>query len=88
MAKKLTEKSQTSARKRLVEELFYDFNRSRAQVYMINFVRGIFFGLGSVLGGTLVVAILVWAMSFFVDLPAIGDSIESIQQTIESNPSL
>jgi len=56
-------KPETEARRKLIEELFQDFNRSRVQVYKMNFVRGLFFGLGSVLGGTILVAIVVWMLS-------------------------
>lgn len=51
----------------------------------MNFVRGIFFGLGSVLGGTVVVALIVWAMSFFVNIPWIGDTVQNTQQKIENS---
>lgn len=85
VTRKIKKDSETGARKSAIEDLFYDFNRSRAEIYKLNFIRGIFFGLGSVLGGTLVVAALVWALSFFVSLPGIGDTAKDIQQTLESN---
>ena len=75
--------NERGARQSLVEDLFNDFNRSRAEVYKMNFVRGIFFGLGSVLGGTVIVAFIVWIMSFFVQLPVIGNPVENVQQTIQ-----
>ena len=62
----------------------YDFNRSRAEIYKMNFVRGIFFGLGSVIGGTLIVALILWLLSFFIDIPGIGHSVQQLQQTIQS----
>lgn len=84
--KKVTDKAKVDgergARRAILEDLFYDFNRSRTTIYKMNFLRGIFFGLGSVLGGTIVVAILVWLMSLFVDIPGIGDSIRQIQEVI------
>lgn len=71
--------SENSARRRVVEELFYDFGRSKAKVFWINFVRGIFFGFGSVLGGTIVVAIALWVVSQFIDwFPFIGGFIQQI----------
>lgn len=78
------EDNERSARHKVLEELFYDFNRSRAQIFRMNFFRGIFFGLGSVIGGTIVVAIIVWVMSFFVSVPGVGDSVRQLQETIES----
>lgn len=93
MVKKLARKvatrvnvdNENGARKRLIEELFYDFNRSQAQVYWINLVRGIFFGFGTVLGGTLLVAIVVWLLSQFVDwFPFIGDFIQQIINSVQA----
>jgi hypothetical protein len=89
MVKKAVENIKTDnergARQSLIEDLFYDFNRSRAEVYKMNFIRGIFFGLGSVLGGTILIALLAWALSFFVDIPGIGNSIQQVQQSIQND---
>lgn len=82
-AEEIKKGNERGARENMLEELFDDFNRSRIQIYKMNFVRGIFFGLGSVLGGTVVVALIVWLLSFFVDLPGIGDSLNDVKQTIQ-----
>jgi hypothetical protein len=77
--------NENSARKVVLEDLFYDFNRSRAQVYRMNFIRGIFFGLGSVLGGTIVVALLIWVLSFLVGFfPSLSDFFNGVTDTIQS----
>ncbi len=68
----------------MLEELFNDIYKNRIRIYKINFVRGIFFGLGSVLGGTVVVALVVWILSFFVNIPGIGSSLQDAQNKIES----
>jgi hypothetical protein len=81
---KLKSDNERGARQAILEDLFYDFNRNRHQVYVMNFVRGIFFGFGSVLGATVVVAILAWILSLFVDLPGIGQSIQNVQHSIQS----
>ncbi len=87
--KKFTRKvkgdQEKGAREKLIEELFNDFNRSRFEVYKMNFVRGIFFGFGSVVGGTIVVALFVLMLNLFVDLPGgVGNFIESVQHSIQS----
>jgi len=80
---KLAKDNERAARLTVLEDLFYDFNRSRAEVYKMNFVRGIFFGLGSVLGGTVVITIMVWILSFFIQIPGIGQPLEQFQQSIQ-----
>lgn len=83
MADKLKSNNERDARRNLIEELFYDLHRSRRQVYGMNFVRGIFFGVGSILGGTLVVAFVLWLLSWLVDLPGgVGDFVEYIMSVV------
>lgn len=77
--------NENGARKAILEDLFYDFNRDRKEVYFFNFIRGLFFGVGSVLGGTVFVALVVWILSFLVDIPGgIGDFIQYIVNTVQS----
>jgi nitrate reductase NapE component len=72
------------ARRKVIEELFNDYYNDRRSIYRVNFFRGIFFGLGSVLGATVVVAFIVWLLSFLIGLPGIGNTIEQAQKSIES----
>jgi hypothetical protein len=85
VAKKVKQNNENGSRVSIIEDLFYDFNRSKAEVYKMNFVRGIFFGLGSVLGGTVIVALAIWILSLFVQLPGVGQPIEQFQKTLESS---
>lgn len=87
MASKLTEtvavNNERGARRQLIEELFYDFNHSKAQVYWMNFTRGIFFGFGTILGGTVVIALLVWLLGQFAGFPFVGEYIRHIVDVIQ-----
>lgn len=75
--------NERGARTSLIEELFYDFNRSRSQVYVMNFVRGVLFGAGSVIGGTVVIALLIWILSLLGNvIPPLGDFFDGISQTL------
>lgn len=74
-----------NARRSLLEEIFNDFYDDRRNIYKMNFYRGIFFGLGTVIGGTIVVAFIVWGLSFFVDVPGIGSAAQKAQDTLESS---
>jgi hypothetical protein len=41
---------------------------NRKKILLTNFLRGIFFGLGTFLGGTIVVAFVIWLLSQTVDI--------------------
>ena len=88
VAKKVTEQikkdNERGARENVIEELFYDFNRSKVQIFWVNFQRGIFFGIGSVLGGALIIAITVMILSR-IDLPGVlGDFIQQILDSLNA----
>lgn len=73
------------ARFAVIEDLFYDFNQNRSRVYWTNFTRGIFFGVGSVLGATVVIGIIVSILNFFTDIPGgIGDIVKTIVDRVNS----
>lgn len=83
LAKAYVRGEQIGARRALLEELFNDLYNDRRNIYLMNFVRGIFFGLGTFLGGTIVIAGIVWALSLFVNIPGIGDTVQKAQSTLE-----
>ena len=81
--KRIKDDNEKGARADLLQELFNDVNRSKAQIYQINFVRGIFFGFGSIIGGTFVVALIVALLNLLVDLPGgVGGFIQYIVDTV------
>ena len=84
VSRKIKEDNEKGSRQALLEDLFYDFNRSRVEIYKMNFIRGIFFGLGSVIGGTVVIALIAWVLSLFVQLPVIGQPLEKAQESIQT----
>lgn len=81
---KIVRSQRVGARRALLEEIFNDFYDDRRNIYKMNFFRGIFFGLGSVLGGTVVVALIVWMLSLFVQIPGIGGAAQEAQNSLES----
>lgn len=77
--------NERGARQTLIEELFYDFGRSKSQVYVMNFIRGIMFGAGSVIGGTVVIALLIWVLSLLGNvIPPLGDFFDGVTSTLET----
>lgn len=87
LPKKVADNTSKGAMSATLNELFQDMYAHRWQVYRMNFVRGLVFGFGSVLGATLVVAILVWAMSLFNHVPLIGDFVDAAKQSIQKSDS-
>lgn len=78
--------NERGARQSVIEDLFYDFNRSRVQVYKMNFVRGILFGAGSVIGGTVVIALIVWILSLLGNvIPPLGDFFDGVSNTLDTS---
>ena len=54
----------------------------------MNFFRGLFFGLGSVLGATIIVAFVVWLLSLLADIPGgFGDFIQYVVDTVNKSQS-
>jgi hypothetical protein len=54
------------------------------KIIRMNFLRGMAFGLGTFLGGTIVVAILVWILSQTIDLfPPIRDFTERLIDSLQ-----
>lgn len=81
---KVKKDNEIGARRAILEDLFYDFYSSRHQVYWMNFVRGMFFGVGSVIGATVIVALVLWLLSWLTDIPGgVGDFIKYVVDTVQ-----
>lgn len=83
---KLSEQMQTNLKYAVVEDLFNNYSVNTGRIYRINFLRGLFFGAGSVIGGTAGIAFLVWFLSFFVDWPVLGEAVERFLQALSRAP--
>lgn len=57
---------------------------SKKRLYIENFMRGIFFSAGSIIGAAVVVTLLLWLLSFFDGLPFIQDISRAVENTVES----
>ena len=75
-------KDAKGARDTMLEELFNDLYKNRKRIYKLNFFRGVFFGLGSVIGGTVVLALLIWLLSLFVNFPVVGNFFEQTKDSL------
>lgn len=64
---------------------FYDSGYvDRKQVLWFSFAKGLAGGLGAFLGGTIVIGLLLWTLSFFQDVPGLSHFVKSFQHTLET----
>lgn len=68
---------------RLNAHRFIRVQNSYLRLILFQFIRGLAFGLGSVVGATILVSILAWWVSQFEFIPIIGDWAAQIAKQIE-----
>lgn len=62
---------------------FIRVHNSLWQLILFQFTRGLAFGLGSVLGASILVSLVVWWLSQFEFIPIIGDFARQLIEWIE-----
>lgn len=68
-----------------LEIMFASDYIDKHKLYLNNFIRGMFFSAGGVIGATLVIAILIWILSLFDSVPLVGPLFENTRDTIQQN---
>lgn len=68
---------------RLNNHRFIRVQNSVWRMIMFQFARGLAFGLGTVIGASLLVSLLAWWVSQFEFLPIVGDWASQIAKQIE-----
>jgi hypothetical protein len=71
---------------RMLHDIVETGYSSRWKMYRFVFIKGMVGGFGGVLGATLVVAALLWIFSVLGRVPLIGPFVDSLQETIKTNP--
>lgn len=79
---KLTSRQLNDVAKAL-EILFATNFLSKKKLYWENFVRGLTFSIGGIIGATVGLALILWVLSFFKTVPLIGPLVRNAQETIE-----
>ena len=85
MAEKLTkiEQEQINLGKKLQD--FYDSGYvNRKQALLWSFLKGAAGGFGAFLGGTIVIAIIIWTLSRFSSFPLVGPLTHQVQETLQN----
>lgn len=68
----------------LILDYIYVLQSTRRQIWG-SFMRGVFAGVGGVLGATLGIALIVGLLQLFGGFPVIGHYFKDISNTIENN---
>ncbi len=64
--------------------LYDHINPDRTGLFRTAFLKGIFTGVGSVIGATIVIALLAWLLSILGHVPFIGPITDNVRGTIEN----
>ena len=66
-----------------VEQVYVSGYASKKQLFKMSLYKGIGYGLGIFIGGTIIVALLAYTISQFETVPFLKDVLEPFQQTIQ-----
>jgi len=69
---------------RLNKHRFIRMHNSFAKLLFFNFARGMAFGLGTVVGASFLLSIIIWSLSQIEFLPIIGEWASEIARQMES----
>ncbi len=81
-------KAEYEAIGKLLEDTYLANTSGAPKVLWFSFLRGLAYGLGIFLAGTLVIAIIIGILGLFDDVPLIGPFVEKIVNNLNSAPKL
>ena len=83
LVRQIAEGEVKGAPRALLEELFEDYYHNRRKLYVMNLIRGVFFGFGTAIGGTILVALLLWLLSVFHYIPFLNGIVDATQHSLQ-----
>jgi len=63
-------------------EYFIQYVSSPWRIVWVNFLAGIFRGLGALIGASIVLAFLIWILTLLVDVPLVGEYARDVKATV------
>ncbi len=70
---------------RIVAAIYETGYLDKSKSYKMSFMKGLFQGLGGAIGATLLVALVIWLLSLFSNVPLLGRFTESVKQTVDTS---
>jgi len=83
MAKSELSPSDATLAAQALEKLLSAQTASKKHIYTQNFLRGFFFSIGGILGATVGIALLLWFLSLFNQVPFLGEFSQKVQYTVQ-----
>ncbi len=68
---------------KMMETIYETGYANRKRVYKMSFLKGVAAGFGGVVGATIIVAILLWVLNLFDQVPLIGPFTDKIHDTVQ-----
>ena len=61
---------------------FIRYSSSPWRIVWTNFTAGVFRGLGAIIGASFFIALIVWLLTLFVDVPLVGEYAAEVKDTV------
>lgn len=68
-----------------LERIYDSVHPDRKRFYWMSFLAGILRGVGTIIGATVVIALVVWLLSLLGHIPFIGPLVDHAKNTIQSS---
>lgn len=68
---------------RIVANIYESGYADKATTYKMSFIKGLLAGFGGVIGATIVIALLLWVLTWFKNVPLVGRFSERTRETIQ-----
>jgi len=67
---------------RLVEDIYVAGSANIKRLLWLNFIKGIAYGLGIFIAGTIIIGLVIWLLSLFNHVPLIGPLVQHISNNL------
>lgn len=68
----------------MIESMYDAVNPNRAALYRTAFVKGVISGVGGIVGATVAVALILWLLSLFAQVPVLGHFVDTVRNTLQN----